>query len=77
MKCRVCGYEVEEGASHCPMCGTRVVSAADKPAEISWNTKDFPKPKEMEDIEMSWPDLNSFGHATQVSEEKIEEALDK
>lgn len=77
MKCRVCGYEVEEGASHCPMCGTRVVSAADKPAEISWNTKDFPKPKEMEDIEMSWPDLNSFGHTTQVSEEKIEEALDK
>ena len=79
MKCRVCGYEVEEGASHCPMCGTRVLSAsADKEfGEISWNTKDFPKPKEMEDIEMSWPALNSFTRQIPVSEEKIEEALDK
>ena len=78
MKCRVCGYEVEAGASHCPMCGTRVISGADRSAdEISWNTKDFPKPKEMADIEMSWPDLNSFNRQTPVSEEKIEEALDK
>ena len=79
MKCRVCGYEVEEGASHCPMCGTRVLSAsADKEfGEISWNTKDFPKPKEMTDINMSWPEFNNKGNTASISEEEITAALEK
>ena len=80
MRCRVCGYEVGSDATHCPMCGSKITPVAKvvSDSELSWNTKDFPKPKEMEDIKMSWPDLNARGsHAVPVPEEKIEEALDK
>ena len=56
MKCKVCGCEVGPTQTHCPMCGARV-SADDEviraTRELSWSTKDFPKPKEMEDINMS------------------------
>jgi len=65
MKCRLCGYEIGEGKDYCPMCGTKVneVPKANAPAntDIAWNTKDFPKPKQLEDIEMKWDSgFNSF-----------------
>lgn len=58
MKCRVCGYETTDNRSYCPMCGTKVaaenVQREAAPIDMTWNTKDFPKPKQMEDIEMNW-----------------------
>ena len=64
MKCRVCGYEISDGRSYCPMCGTKT-AAAEKYRDsaaigMAWNTKDFPKPKQMEDIEMNWGEQPSF-----------------
>ncbi len=63
MKCRVCGYELAEGRTYCPMCGTKVYAEAKREsaaADMAWNTKDFPKPKKMEDIEMNWGNMDSF-----------------
>ncbi len=58
MKCRVCGYEMPDDRTYCPMCGTRVQAAAIQESrdaiEMAWNTKDFPKPRKMEDVSMSW-----------------------
>lgn len=59
MKCRLCGYEIGGGKDYCPMCGTKVLDQAKTnfsaaSTEIAWNTKDFPKPKQVEDIEMNW-----------------------
>jgi len=58
MKCRVCGYEFDPEKTYCPMCGTKVIAEVsrsfDKTTEMAWNTKDFPKPKELEDIDMNW-----------------------
>ena len=64
MKCRVCGYEFNGSTSYCPMCGTKA-DMAEKPREataidMAWNTKDFPKPKKMEDIEMNWGEQPTF-----------------
>jgi len=58
MKCRLCGYELNSDKTYCPMCGTKVketpkVSSVAN-TEIAWNTKDFPKPKQLEDIDMRW-----------------------
>lgn len=58
MKCRVCGYELGDDRSYCPMCGTKVYqetkTSSVSNTEIAWNTKDFPKPKQLEDIDMNW-----------------------
>ena len=71
MKCKLCGYEVEPGVVKCPNCGSRVGlsdnAAAFSDGEMSWNTRDFPKPKKMSDIEMSWPDIRS--HTVSISED--------
>ena len=61
MKCRICGYELDGTTLFCPMCGSKV-EAADiaamhapvKEEEFSWNTCDFPKPRQMRDIKMEW-----------------------
>ena len=80
MKCKVCGCEVGPTQTHCPMCGARV-SADDEviraTRELSWNTKDFPKPKEMSDINMSWPEFNSRTNTVSLSEAEISAALEK
>ena len=80
MKCKVCGCEVGPTQTHCPMCGARV-SADDEviraTRELSWNTKDFPKPKEMEDINMSWPEFNTRTNTVSLSEAEISAALEK
>ena len=63
MKCRVCGYELAEGRTYCPMCGTKVYMETKRESaatDMAWNTKDFPKPKKMEDIEMNWGNMESF-----------------
>lgn len=63
MKCRVCGYELAEGRTYCPMCGTKVYTEIRRESaatDMAWNTKDFPKPKKMEDIEMNWGNMESF-----------------
>lgn len=57
MKCRVCGFEIGEDRTYCPMCGTKVEEApkvVSEAADMAWNTRDFPKPKQLEDIEMNW-----------------------
>lgn len=80
MKCKICGCEVGPTQTHCPMCGARV-SADDEviraTRELSWNTKDFPKPKEMEDINMSWPEFNTRTNTVSLSEAEISAALEK
>ena len=77
MRCRVCGYEVGPEATHCPMCGSRVsVTKAAPDGEISWNTKDFPKPKEMEDIKMAWPEFSTHSHAEEAEGKAEEKAAD-
>ena len=76
MRCRVCGYEVGPEATHCPMCG-RVAAKAASDGEISWNTKDFPKPREMEDIKMAWPDLNTRGHSDDAPGKASEKPAEK
>ena len=79
MRCRVCGFVADPDAEKCPNCGAKLPVAEKKAAaadsEMSWNTRDFPKPKEMTDIKMSWPDIRS--HTVSISEEEIKEALDK
>lgn len=52
MKCRICGYEYDASKARCPMCGTRAEGVEDQ--KITWDTKDFPQPKKMEDIEIKW-----------------------
>lgn len=61
MKCRVCGFALDGRSAFCPMCGTKVESTEQKAVrtpiheeEFSWNTYDFPKPKQMQDIKMEW-----------------------
>lgn len=61
MKCRICGYELDGTTLFCPMCGSKVeaadIAAMHTPAkeeEFSWNTYDFPKPRQMQDIKMEW-----------------------
>ncbi|MCQ2551862.1 MAG: hypothetical protein MJ148_00730 [Clostridia bacterium] len=57
MKCRVCGFEIGEDRTYCPMCGTKVEETpkvVSEAADMAWNTRDFPKPKQLEDIEMNW-----------------------
>ena len=79
MRCRVCGFVADPEAEKCPNCGAKLPVTEKKAAaaegEMSWNTRDFPKPKEMTDIKMSWPDIRS--HTVSISEEEIKEALDK
>ena len=80
MKCKTCGFDVKEPLTHCPMCGTRVVTdtkAAAASEELSWNTMDFPKPKEMTDINMAWPEFNKKTSTSAISEEEISAALAK
>ena len=64
MKCRVCGYETNDSRSYCPMCGTKSDTAEklreSTAIDMAWNTKDFPKPKKMEDIEMNWGEQPTF-----------------
>lgn len=63
MKCRVCGYEMPDDRTYCPMCGTKVYTAVRQESkgaiDMAWNTKDFPKPRKMEDVNMNW-DTDSF-----------------
>ena len=61
MKCRICGYELDGTTVFCPMCGSKVeasdiaaMQAPVKETEFSWNTYDFPKPRQMRDIKMEW-----------------------
>ena len=54
MKCKICGYEVNQGVTSCPMCGSRLPEIKFDDSDFSWNTKDFPKPKELHDIKMRW-----------------------
>ena len=79
MRCRVCGFVADPEAEKCPNCGAKLPvtekKAASAEGEMSWNTRDFPKPKEMTDIKMSWPDIRS--HTVSISEEEIKEALDR
>ena len=68
MKCKICGSELAEGSLICSVCGSPA-EAAEQPVrrspvrpvedmDFNWNTFDFPKPKQPEDIEMSWPQFN-------------------
>lgn len=56
MKCRVCGYEFTDEKFYCPMCGTRARDPKTQitEEEMRWNTKDFPQPREAQDIPMRW-----------------------
>lgn len=54
MKCKICGYEVNQGVTSCPMCGSRLSEIKLDDNDFSWNTKDFPKPRELHDINMRW-----------------------
>ena len=70
MKCRVCGCDLPEGSVTCRICGTPVeesqlgIQEVQEPvrpvedADFNWNTFDFPKPKQPQDIEMVWPQFN-------------------
>ena len=70
MKCKVCGCDLPEGSVTCRICGTPIeesqlgVSEVQEPvrpvddADFNWNTFDFPKPKQPQDIEMVWPQFN-------------------
>lgn len=61
MKCRVCGCEFDSDRTHCPMCGSKAQEEINNKnsEEFFWNTYDFPKPRSVGDISMSWPSMSS------------------
>jgi len=77
MKCKVCGFQFESDRSYCPMCGARAKDTDLSPDDIQWNTKDFPKPKDIQDIPMRWssPDASEgYFTAPTFTEKKAAEA---
>lgn len=61
MKCRVCGCEFDSDRTHCPMCGSKAQEEINNKnsEEFFWNTYDFPKPRSVGNIAMSWPSMSS------------------
>ena len=81
MKCKNCGFEFGASFNNCPMCGSKIEQTEAKTTvsegEINWNTNDFPKPREMEDIKMMWPDFNTHSFTTALTEEEVQAVAEK